>query len=430
MRQDTVPGMRSRWLLGCAILALLALLGAACSDSEGDSEADDGTDPSEATADSVDSTEEEPYVSQVYSNPANWLCRPDRTDDACDVDLDATLVHADGTTEVQPFEPLVDAPVDCFYLYPTISTDLGENSDRVPESEKGVAAHQAARFAEACNVYAPMYRQIPLNALQQRLAEDARDRASGENSDSGDGDSGNGETAEEEPSASQEIAFADVRDSFLHYLDNDNDGRPYVLIGHSQGAGWLIKLIAEEIDNNEERRENLLSAMLIGISVATPGYSSTEESTDTRFDNIEACDSPEATGCVISYATFYAGEPPPEDTIFGRADPEADTRSLCSNPADLATGGPAPLDTYLAGATVDGVEITTPFTRFQGAVSATCVADDHADWLELTVQTPEDAAWPEDFGGRLTPAWGTHLLDMNFAMGDLIELVKSQSGQG
>ncbi|MEZ5239095.1 MAG: hypothetical protein R2716_09170 [Microthrixaceae bacterium] len=36
-------------------------------------------------------------------------------------------------------------------------------------------------------------------------------------------------------------------------------------------------------------------------------------------------------------------------------------------------------------------------------------------------------AWPSDLGGRLTPQWGTHLMDVNFAIGDLVELVRSQS---
>ncbi|MEZ5239094.1 MAG: hypothetical protein R2716_09165 [Microthrixaceae bacterium] len=63
--------------------------------------------------------------SETYSDLATRLCRPDLQDDACDVDLTATLVHADGATEVQPFEPAVDPGVDCFYAYPTISGDLG-----------------------------------------------------------------------------------------------------------------------------------------------------------------------------------------------------------------------------------------------------------------------------------------------------------------
>ncbi|MCZ7627632.1 MAG: DUF3089 domain-containing protein [Microthrixaceae bacterium] len=157
----------------------------ACSpDDAGDASGSETNDPTS------ESTATEPTVSgetsETYADPVNWLCRPDVDNDACDVDLDATLVHPDGSTEPEPFVAATDAPVDCFYVYPTISTDEGENSDLVPgESEKGVAAGQAARFAEVCNVYAPMYRQIPLGALMDRLSGAADETTTTANPDTG-----------------------------------------------------------------------------------------------------------------------------------------------------------------------------------------------------------------------------------------------------
>jgi len=58
-----------------------------------------------------------------YSDDKAWLCRPGRKGDACDIDLTTTVVAADGTTTREAFAPDPKAPIDCFYVYPTISTD-------------------------------------------------------------------------------------------------------------------------------------------------------------------------------------------------------------------------------------------------------------------------------------------------------------------
>src|SRR5262245_50411876 len=64
-----------------------------------------------------------------YSDEASWLCKPGRKGDACDVDLTATVVAADGTLTREAFAADPKAPVDCFYVYPTVSTDASRNSD-------------------------------------------------------------------------------------------------------------------------------------------------------------------------------------------------------------------------------------------------------------------------------------------------------------
>src|SRR6476661_10508543 len=65
-----------------------------------------------------------------YSNPRVWLCRPDRLS-ACDVDLSTTVLDRDGRSTVERARLNPTAPVDCFYVYPTVSTDTTTNSDLV-----------------------------------------------------------------------------------------------------------------------------------------------------------------------------------------------------------------------------------------------------------------------------------------------------------
>src|SRR6185312_1884566 len=89
-----------------------------------------------------------PLPKNDYSNGATWLCLPGRTDDACGkADENATIVTADGTLIHQSFAPDPAAPIDCFYVYPTVSFDQTVLSDMNPGPEEyGVIQSQFARF--------------------------------------------------------------------------------------------------------------------------------------------------------------------------------------------------------------------------------------------------------------------------------------------
>ena len=141
-----------------------------------------------------------------YSTPESWLCRPGR-DDACAIDLTTTIVAADGTLALEDWSADESAPVDCFYVYPTVSNDPGGNSDMIPgPGETGVVRSQLARFGSKCRLYAPLYRQLTLTALRERMA-------------------GGSMTSD------RNLGYIDVVDAWNHYLEHDNDGRGVVLIG-------------------------------------------------------------------------------------------------------------------------------------------------------------------------------------------------------
>ena len=82
-----------------------------------------------------------------YSDPKSWLCRPDGHD-ACEVDLATTIIGADGKLSRETWKADPNAPIDCFYVYPTVSTDPTPNSDmKADPAELNVIRHQFARFA-------------------------------------------------------------------------------------------------------------------------------------------------------------------------------------------------------------------------------------------------------------------------------------------
>jgi pimeloyl-ACP methyl ester carboxylesterase len=347
-----------------------------------------------------------------YRNPDNWLCRPGRAD-ACTMDLSTTVVAADGKQALEPFKAASDPKFDCFYVYPTISLDKTPNSDMVPgPEEKRVAQFQVARFAKNCRVFAPVYRQVTLTALRSVMG---------------------GGT----PAIDREMAFNDVKAAWDDYLAHDNKGRGVVLIGHSQGSLVLTRLVATAIDGKPAQKQ-LISAMLIGSSVPVP----VGKDVGGVFPTIPLCRSADQAGCVVTYASFRANSPPTKASRFAQGD-RPGTEAGCTNPAALG-GGKAETHAYLnAGGNMliespgdawskDGAPVTTPFVSVPGLLSAQCVKQDGFNYLAVTVNAdPADPrtdtiAGDVKVGNVILQDWGLHLIDMNLAQGDLVDLTARQ----
>ena len=343
-----------------------------------------------------------------YARDEAWLCRPD-LEDPCDEIGAATIVAADGTLTVEPApSPAEDPLADCFYVYPTVSTDRGVNSDAsLDEAEARVAFAQAARFGTVCRVFAPLYRQQSLAGLRARLT----------------GRKG-GDT---------EIAYQDVARAWRAYLADHNEGRPFVLLGHSQGTGMLQRLLAEEVEGSLEA-DRMLSAMLIGLNLEVPQEGARE--------GTPLCERADQTGCVVTHVSFLADSPPPRNALFGRAKGEGRTVACTDVPALLGRGGQ--LDAYLltegSGANgrkpqpwAEGAEVTTPWVKVPGLLTGGCVQDGPLGYLAVRVNADPDDPRTDDIGGevqvfrRRLRGWGLHLGDVNLVQGDLIALIERQS---
>lgn len=351
------------------------------------------------------------YRSAIYADPARWLCRGD-TDDVCDHDLDATSVKANGKTRVEHWHEGRHPKFDCFYVYPTISSDPTGNSDLVPDAkaELFVVRQQAARLGTVCRVFAPVYRQVTLTALLSILAGQPVD-------------------------ADIDLPYSDVVDAWKHYIANDNQGRGVLLIGHSQGAGILVDLIKNEIDPSPELRDRLVSAILLGTSLQVPDG----QDVGGDFASIPLCHSPHDTGCAISYASFRASAPPPGNSFFGESE-RPGLKAACTNPASLkggkgflhpflpTDGTSLPIITVPPPTWVDPAKrpITTPFVTLPRFVEAQCAETNGFVYLSLTPEGNRADPRIDDIGGDLTPEWGLHLVDANIAMGDLVAVAGSQ----
>jgi hypothetical protein len=323
-----------------------------------------------------------------------WLCRPGLADNPCVGDLTTTVVRADGTSTVRARRSDPRAPVDCFYVYPTVSRAEGNNAPLVAEGPvTGVAAFQARPFSRVCRVYAPLYRQITFAGFG---------------------------AAPNDPSVF-DTAYGDVRAAWREYVRRDNRGRGVVLIGHSQGTAMLRALIRREIDRRPAVRRRLVSALLIGGNVLVRRG----RDAGGDFKRIRACRRPAQVGCVIAYSTYDAT--PPADAGFPRADGRLSRvigapgprglQVLCTNPAALG-GGRAALRTLSSGS-------GTPWAEYPGLYRARCRTQGGATWLGVT-SSPSDPRRGSRFPAG-SPASGLHLFDVHTALGDLLDLVERQS---
>jgi hypothetical protein len=304
----------------------------------------------------------------------------------------------------------VDPPIDCFYVYPTVSRQKGVNATlAIDPEERAVAMAQAALFSKVCDVYAPMYPQLTLAAI----AKPGQINIS-----------------------SALVAFGGVSTAWNDYLTHYNHGRGVVLIGHSQGAFMLTALMKTQIDPDPEMRRLRVSALLMGGNVTVPAG----KSVGGDFANIPACGSATQTGCVVAYSTFDAT--PPADALFGRTGSPLDVfggaskaslQVLCVNPAAPGGGSGALLTYYpttgvslLAGGSASSPVAATPFVAYPGEFSAQCRTASGATWLQ--VDRTGGAADKRPAAPRSSsPAWGLHVVDVNLALGNLVDLVRSES---
>jgi Protein of unknown function (DUF3089) len=344
-----------------------------------------------------------------------WLCKPGQHPDPCLANLSTTVYNAPLTAALRVVHPKRQSkpPIDCFYVYPTVSDEKTGNSDlKIQDTESSIAAYQVSRYSQYCRVFAPMYRQVTLQ---------------------GAGISGSGATTKANP----KLGVQDVTAALKDYLANDNDGRGFVLIGHSQGSAVLEQVIAKQIDTNPALRKRMLSAILMGGNVLEKGNTGI----GGTFQHIPACRSNTQLGCVIAFSTF--DQPVPDPSLFGRpaallgsAAPKPGDEVLCTNPANLAGGSGlldpiqpsapfAPGSTIALGLSVLHYTVPTPSTTYwsqTGSYSAECEDSNGAHVLEVTAQNGAQTPTPAP-----TPEWGLHLLDASLSQGNLLGIIHDES---
>ena len=129
---------------------------------------------------------------------------------------------------------------------------------------------QEGLYSDVCRVYAPYYRQACLSVYYLPDAERG---------------------------PYFQVAYSDVRAAFLWYLEHENQGRPFILAGYSQGADLALRLM-QEFFWDERLQEQLVAAYLIGWRVTAE---------DLECPQVRMAQGETDTGVVVAFSSEAPG---------------------------------------------------------------------------------------------------------------------------
>ena len=165
--------------------------------------------------------------------------------------------------------------VDCFFIYPTLY--FGASNWNVPIDHAGVnelveemiLPGQASVFNTCCRMFVPRYRQATFCSFL--------------------GAGQNGRSA-------LSLAFKDILTAFDYYIKHLNEGRPFFIAGHSQGALHVMRLLEERIDSTALAQQ-LVAAYPIGFWFPMDKFGYT-------LKQLKPSESANSIHCVVAWDTY------------------------------------------------------------------------------------------------------------------------------
>jgi pimeloyl-ACP methyl ester carboxylesterase len=203
-----------------------------------------------------------------FDNPYFWVAHPDKRDtsDLLPLGIDISMDFA-------------NKEVDVFFVHSTgfvgpggwNSTMQIENSEA--QSIEYMLSSMASIFNGCCDIYAPHYREANIQAFMP------------ENFDQG--------------TQALDLAYQDVEAAFDYYLTHFNHGRPFIVVGHSQGTTHALRLLEKKVDKTE-LYDRLVAAYLVGYWLPQDKFS-------RGFEQITVCEQATQIGCIVSYDVYGHG---------------------------------------------------------------------------------------------------------------------------
>jgi len=274
-----------------------------------------------------------PLANDAWENPKMWFSRPGMASDPA---------------RLRPFglaggEVPLDAAV--FFVHPTSYLDRAHwNAPLGDAGAEQMATQLIAGMASAFNasdsLWAPRYRQATFGAF---LAD------------------------RPERGQAIDLAYGDVRRAFAAFLAATPADKPIVLVGHSQGALLLKRLMRDEVAGKPLARR-IAAAYVVGWPVSLEH--------DLPAMGLPACSRAGEPGCVLGWQS-YAEPADTHQTLeaygsFPALDGKspAGSRFLCTNPLTGAPDSTAPASANLGTLVPDATGESGALMR--GLVPARC----------------------------------------------------------
>jgi len=171
-----------------------------------------------------------------------------------------------------------DTLADVFFLYPTSFTksSLADQTNASiddaylnAKTDYTSILYQASVFNQHCRIFAPRYRQAHISNFYTKDKVKAQ--------------------------AAFDLAYADVKNAFVYYLQHWNHQRPIIIAAHSQGS-LLAERLLKEFFENKPLQKQLVVAYILGWPVPVDYFSS-----------LAMCEDSLQTGCLCSWRTFRKG---------------------------------------------------------------------------------------------------------------------------
>ncbi|HZU65037.1 MAG TPA: DUF3089 domain-containing protein [Novosphingobium sp.] len=202
-----------------------------------------------------------PMAPAAWDDPALWISR------AGGHPGDPARWLPAGASEVP------ELPAAVFFIHPTSSFDRTRWNAPVDDALAATRAEIFARglaspFGAARELWAPRYRQATFGAF-------LTDRADG--------------------TQALEAAYADVLAAFDHFAAHADPALPIVLVGHSQGALHLMKLMQQRVAG-KPLAARIAAAYVVGWPVSLAH--------DLPEMGLPACTRSDEAGCVLSWQSF------------------------------------------------------------------------------------------------------------------------------
>ena len=284
-----------------------------------------------------------------YGSPGNWVICEEKIRENCEVDI--------------------------FYVLPTIYSDknneymLWQNNKAIQKKAKMLAVQHTDIFSGYCRVFAPYYRQAEFNHCVKEINL---------------------------PVKKQTFIWKginDVKDAFRYYMKHYNKGRPFILLGFSQGSMALLEVMKTELADHKVNAK-LVAAYLICYPNMPKSF--------PEYPHLRTARRADDTGVIITYNSQAPGKVKSYFTGSGDV--------YCINPVNWRTDGRTAGKSEHKGSRFFDFKTGKP-TDKKAFVSAKI--DPATGGLVV------DPAEPGKYDSRLLGKGVYHMFDLNFFYYDL-----------